>query len=89
MIGTPLKRRENGRLVTGRGSYVHDIQLPACPHFAIVRSLHAHAFIRAVDAAAWRARQGLSASTRSKDLPELRDALPPPVMNALDIWNSR
>ena len=30
ILGQPLKRFEDPKLITGKGSYVDDIQLPAC-----------------------------------------------------------
>jgi CO/xanthine dehydrogenase Mo-binding subunit len=50
-IGDRLLRKEDPRLVQGRGRYVGDITLPGMLHAAIVRSPHAHARIGAVDAA--------------------------------------
>ena len=42
-IGQPVRRREDLRLVTGRGSYTDDIDLPGQAYAAMVRSPHAHA----------------------------------------------
>src|SRR5438309_1441492 len=44
-IGDRLLRKEDPRLVQGRGRYVGDIALPGMLHAAIVRSPHAHARI--------------------------------------------
>ena len=49
-IGDRLLRKEDPRLVQGRGRYVGDITLPGMLHAAIVRSPHAHARILAIDA---------------------------------------
>lgn len=48
MIGAKVKRREDRRLLTGRGRYVDDVVRPGLRHAAIVRSPHAHAAIRDV-----------------------------------------
>jgi len=48
MIGARGKRREDRRLLPGRGRYVDDVVRPGLPHAAIVRSPHAHAAIRDV-----------------------------------------
>lgn len=85
MIGQAAKRREDGRLLRGAGRYVDDLGLPGTLALAIVRSLHAHARILDVDAAAARAVPGVCGVFTLDDLPELRDALPPPVMNALAV----
>src|SRR5690242_10181966 len=51
-VGKPLRRREDSRLLRGRGRYVDDIQLPGTAWCVFVRSPHAHAHIRSIDAAA-------------------------------------
>ena len=53
-VGQRLKRREDERLLQGRGAYVADVQRPDTLHLAVVRSPHAHARIRAIDVAAAR-----------------------------------
>jgi len=50
-IGKPLKRVEDPRLLTGRGSYVDDLPFQNLHHAAILRSPYAHARVRAIDAA--------------------------------------
>jgi carbon-monoxide dehydrogenase large subunit len=53
-IGQPVRRREDLRLITGRGRYSDDLNLPSQAYAVMVRSPHAHALIRslATDAAA-------------------------------------
>src|SRR5918999_4580406 len=57
--GQPLKRFEDPRLVTGRGSFVDDIHLPDMLYAAVLRSPHAHARIRAIDVSAARHLPGV------------------------------
>jgi carbon-monoxide dehydrogenase large subunit len=45
MIGQPLRRREDARVLRGQTRYVDDIELPGLVHAAFVRSPHAHAAI--------------------------------------------
>ena len=45
LIGRPLHRQEDPRLVRGKGSYVGDVALPNLLHMAVLRSPHAHARI--------------------------------------------
>ena len=45
MIGQPLRRVEDPRLVTGQGRYVDDIVPPGVLHAVFVRSVEAHATI--------------------------------------------
>src|SRR5499427_5851574 len=60
-IGAPVRRREDPRLLTGRGRYVGDVEPPRLLHVAFVRSLHAHARVREIDAAAAAAQPGIAA----------------------------
>src|ERR1700684_1095507 len=59
VIGQTLRRKEDARLVTGRGCYSDDFNFPGQVYGAVVRSPHAHARIRAVDTAAARAMPGV------------------------------
>ncbi|SFT19566.1 xanthine dehydrogenase family protein molybdopterin-binding subunit [Methylobacterium sp. yr668] len=47
-VGAPLPRKEDERLMRGRGQYVGDLRLPGMQDVAFVRSPLAHARIRAV-----------------------------------------
>src|SRR5215469_513481 len=47
-IGQSLPRKEDPRLVTGRGCFVADIRKPGTLHAALVRSRHGHARILGV-----------------------------------------
>src|SRR5439155_1274531 len=50
LFGSSIKRREDPRLLTGKGVYVDDVKLPGTIYASFVRSPHAHARIRAIDA---------------------------------------
>ena len=50
MIGAAIKRKEDPRLLMGNGVYTGDLQLPGMTYMAVLRSPHAHARIRRVDA---------------------------------------
>ncbi|MCK8783614.1 xanthine dehydrogenase family protein molybdopterin-binding subunit [Roseomonas sp. NAR14] len=60
-IGQPVRRKEDVRLLTGRGTYTDDIDRPGQAHAAILRSPHAHARIVSLDASAARAAPGVLA----------------------------
>src|SRR5438045_1892175 len=45
-----MERKEDPRLIRGRGNYVDDIQLPGMLHMDIVRSPFAHAKIKSINA---------------------------------------
>jgi aerobic carbon-monoxide dehydrogenase large subunit len=49
VIGLPLRRKEDLRLLTGSSCFVDDLDRPAALHAAILRSPHAHARIAAID----------------------------------------
>jgi aerobic carbon-monoxide dehydrogenase large subunit len=77
MIGERIPRREDPRLVTGRGCYTDDVSTLRALHLGIVRSAHAHAAVVSVDTEAARACPGVVAVLSATDLPELEAALPP------------
>lgn len=52
LLGVSVPRKEDRRLLTGRGRYVTDLALPGLVHATFVRSPHAAAFVTGVDAAA-------------------------------------
>jgi carbon-monoxide dehydrogenase large subunit len=66
-FGTPLPRREDPRLITGRGRFSDDFSLPGQAYACFVRSPHPHARIRAIDAAAARAMPGVLAVLTGRD----------------------
>jgi carbon-monoxide dehydrogenase large subunit len=59
---------EDPRLLTGGGCFLDDITLPDLLHAAFVRSEHAHAVLRRVDARAARAVAGVAAALTGRDL---------------------
>src|SRR3989449_5567399 len=59
LFGARVRRREDARLVTGRGRYVADVALPGLLHIAVHRSPHAHARIVRVDPDEARRRPGV------------------------------
>src|SRR5215510_3514384 len=69
-FGAPVKRTEDPALLTGRGHYVDDIRLAGTLHACFVRSAHAHAKIRGIDATAARALKGVHLILTFTDLPE-------------------
>jgi len=72
LVGRPLKRREDPRLLRGAGHYLDDLVLPGALHLAFVRSPHAHAAVIGIDATRARATPGVIAVLAASDL-----ALPP------------
>ncbi len=60
-IGKPVRRAEDGRLVTGRGRFTDDFHLDGETFAVMVRSPHPHARIVGIDAARARALPGVLA----------------------------
>src|SRR5262252_9040732 len=58
-IGKPLPRKEDGRLLTGKGRFTDDFRLDYQAYAAMVRSPHPHARIVAIDAGPARAMPGV------------------------------
>ena len=48
MIGRSIPRREDLRLITGKGRYTDDIAPRTALHACFMRSLYAHARIRSI-----------------------------------------
>jgi carbon-monoxide dehydrogenase large subunit len=69
--GQSIRRLEDERFLTGQGRYIEDIDLPAQCWMHVVRSPHAHATIRGIDAAAARALPGVLGIFTATDLAEL------------------
>jgi len=68
IIGARVKRTEDQRLLTGRGAFVDDRQVPGLLHVAVRRSDHPHATIRAIDAASAKTVPGVIAVLTTADL---------------------
>src|SRR5688500_64355 len=60
-LGRSVPRKEDARLVVGRGNFVEDVGLPGMLHMAILRSPYAHARINSIDTSAAAAVPGVVA----------------------------
>ena len=49
-IGASPRRREDVRFVTGQSAYLDDLTFEQLAHAVVLRSPHAHALIRSIDA---------------------------------------
>ena len=80
-IGADHRRKEDARLLTGRGRYIDDIAVPHALHACFVRSPHAHARIRGIDTAAARALPGVVAVYTGADVAQwvTRHRMAPPI----------
>src|SRR5215471_5850521 len=68
MLGTPIKRREDPRLITGQATYVDDIKLPGMLYMAVLRSPYGHAHITSMNTAAAKKHPGVEAVYTAEDL---------------------
>ena len=75
-FGAKVPRLEDPDLLTGRGRYLDDIELPGMLEAAFVRSPHAHARIRAIDKAAAEALPGVVAVLTAADLDAAERPMP-------------
>lgn len=67
-IAQPVRRREDVRLLTGRGRFADDVNVDGQAHAAFVRSPVAHGEIRGIDLAAAAAAPGVIGVFRGEDL---------------------
>src|SRR4029450_13896449 len=61
LVGERVKRREDPRLIQGRGTYVDDVAIVGMQHLAFKRSDVAHAKIVSIDTSAAAAMEGVEA----------------------------
>jgi carbon-monoxide dehydrogenase large subunit len=67
-IGAAVRRKEDFRFLTGKGTYTDDIQRPGQLHAFLLRSPHAHAEIAGIETAKAKAAPGVSAIFTGADL---------------------
>ncbi|HEY7141153.1 MAG TPA: hypothetical protein VIE44_13700, partial [Methylomirabilota bacterium] len=68
-------------LLEGRGRFLDDLRRPGTAYLGVVRSLHAHARIRGIDADQARAMPGVTVYAAA-DLPEVARGIPAPFGGA-------
>ncbi|SDT49356.1 aerobic carbon-monoxide dehydrogenase large subunit [Actinoplanes derwentensis] len=76
-----MLRKEDARLLRGRGRFVDDVQLPGMLHLAILRSPFAHANIVSIDTSAAEASPGVRAVVTGETLKGLGLAWMPTLSN--------
>src|SRR4026209_807515 len=80
LIGASLKRVEDPPLITGRGCYVDDINLPGMLHLAFQRSPYPHAKILSIDVTKAKAMPGVEAVITGNDISERLNLLSSQVL---------
>lgn len=71
-MGQSVRRREDDRLIVGRGRYMDDINRPNQLHGYVLRSPHANARIASIDSAAAKAMPGVHAIYLGNDVAEVK-----------------
>jgi aerobic carbon-monoxide dehydrogenase large subunit len=66
-IGAHLPRREDERLLTGKGTYGDDVRLEGQVHACALRAYHAHARLRSIDTTAAKQAPGVLAVLTGAD----------------------
>jgi carbon-monoxide dehydrogenase large subunit len=67
-VGRKLRRKEDPRMITGRGRFIDDYSMTGMLHAAIVRSPEAHARIASIDTSAASGRDDVVAVFTGQDL---------------------
>src|SRR6516165_1419313 len=88
-VGRSLLRREDRRLLTGRGQFIADLELPRMLHAAFIRSPLAHARIRSVDLSQAAAATGVALALSGAELARLLPPLPDTQLSLPSKWTSR
>ena len=79
-FGARVTRLEDPALLAGHGRFVDDVKLPGVLHACFVRSPHAHARFRGLDARAALILPGVHAVLTAEDLPESMRGTPLPLL---------
>jgi len=88
-VGRSIPRREDARLLTGRGQFVADLNLPNMLHAVFVRSQVAHARIRAIDLSRAAAAPGVAYVLSGLDLLRLLPPVPDTQLSLPRKWTTQ
>jgi aerobic carbon-monoxide dehydrogenase large subunit len=87
-VGRSILRREDQRLLTGRGQFIADLDLPHMLHAVFVRSPVAHARIRAVDLSRAAAAPGVAFVLGGAELAQLVPPVPETQVSLPSKWTT-
>ena len=76
LVGTRVKRREDPRLIQGKGTYVDDVKIVGMQYVAFKRSDVAHGRILSIDTKAAEAMEGVEAVFTGKQIAEFVKPMP-------------
>jgi len=85
LIGASPKRVEDPPLITGKGCYTDDIQLPGMLYLAFQRSPYPHAKIKTIDTSKAKTLPGVELVITGDDLPERLNLTPSQVLPNMKI----
>jgi carbon-monoxide dehydrogenase large subunit len=74
--GQTIRRREDPRLVTGRGRFIDDLSIDGVVHVAVLRSPHAHARLVAIDTGEAQKAPGVLRVVTAVDLGAAGEPIP-------------
>jgi carbon-monoxide dehydrogenase large subunit len=87
-VGRSLPRREDHRLLTGRGQFIADLNLPHMLHAVFVRSPVAHARIGKVDLSRAASAPGVACVLSGADLLQLLPPVPDTQLSLPSKWTT-
>jgi len=76
LVGQRVKRREDPRLIQGRGIYVDDVKIPGMQHLAFKRSDIAHGRVRSIDTSSAEAMHRVEAVFTGVQIAEFLAPMP-------------
>ena len=79
-VGSKFNRKEDRRLLVGKGKYIADLVEPGMLHLVFVRSHRAHARIKRIDTGAATAMPGVVKVVTAADIKDKIPSLPQPVV---------
>ena len=85
-VGRSLPRREDRRLLTGRGQFIADLDLPHAAHAVFIRSPGAHARIVSVDLSRAAASPGVICALSGIELARLVPPVPDTQLSLPSKW---
>src|SRR5262245_25764852 len=88
-VGRSILRREDHRLLTGRGQFIADLELPHMLYAAFVRSPVAHAHIRSVDLTRAAAAPGVAYALSGIELARLLPPVPDTQLSLPRKWTAQ
>jgi carbon-monoxide dehydrogenase large subunit len=88
-VGRSVPRREDRRLLTGRGQFVADLKFPNTLHAVFIRSQVAHARIRSVDLSRAKAAPGVAFAMDGAELIKLLPPVPDTQLSLPRKWTTQ